>query len=487
MIGMPTINSIRQMRRDGDSITDIANKTGVSRDTVYKYLRKDDFSPQIPSKAGHPSKLDPYRGVIESWLDGDRSNWRKQRHTYRRIHQRLREEFGLDVSESAVNRYVRKLKEARRNATGEYLDLDWAPGEAQADFGEADFYMRGTRMRMHYFVLTFPYSNVGLAQVLPGENAECVCEGLKAIFEYAGGVPRRIVFDNATGIGRRVCQEVRTTELFGSFAAHYDFSYAFCNPASGNEKGNVENKVGFIRRNVFTPPCQVQNIDAYNKRLLDKCMALADKPHWIKGEPESQLFVEDSFALAGLPANPFDPVRYEPARASKQGKVCLDGRHHYSTDPSLAGRRLIVGIRAFTVSVYTEDGMLVCEHERAYGSAPTDTCDPASQLPLLCVKPGGWKNSKVRSALGEQLREYLDALHSDELKASLRLLRDECARSGWGATSKAAELAFASTGRIDAATVGVGACRIMSGVDGIDYDDPVDLVVYDSAFGARRG
>ena len=111
---MPTINSIRQLRRDGLSITDIASATGVSRDTVYKYLKKDDFSPQIPSKQKHASKLDPYRSIIESWLDEDKTNWKKQRHTSRRIYQRLTEECGVNVSESAVNRYVRKLKETRK-------------------------------------------------------------------------------------------------------------------------------------------------------------------------------------------------------------------------------------------------------------------------------------------------------------------------------------------------------------------------------------
>lgn len=237
---MPTINSIRQLRRDGLSITDIASATGVSRDTVYKYLKKDDFSPQLPAKQKHASKLDPYRPLIESWLDEDRSNWKKQRHTSRRIYQRLTEECGVVVSESAVNRYVKKLKEARKSKEDAYLDLDWAPGEAQADFGEADFYLLGTRTRMRYFVVAFPYSNVGFAQVLPSENSECVCEGLKKIFEYIGGVPARIVFDNATGVGRRVCKEVRTTDLFGAFAAHYDFAYSFCNPASGNEKGYVQ-------------------------------------------------------------------------------------------------------------------------------------------------------------------------------------------------------------------------------------------------------
>lgn len=478
---MPAINSIRQLRRDGLSIADIASTAGVSRDAVYKHLRQDDFSPQMPVKQKHPSELGPYRALIESWLDEDGANRKKQRHTYRRMHRRLVEECGLDVGESAVSRYVKRIGENRKPKDEAYLDPDWTPGEAQADFGEADFHLSGTRVRMHYFVLAFPYSNVGFARVLPGENAECVCEGPKKIFEYIGGVPERIVFDNATGIGRRVCREVRTTELFGALAAHYDFAYSFCNPASGNEKGDVEDKVGFIRRNLFAPPAQARNIDVFSRNLLGKRLKLSDKPHWIKAEPESRLFMEDAFALSGLPAKAFDPVRYLPAKANKQGRICLEGRRHYSSDPSLAQADLIVALRAFSVEIYTEEGSFVCEHRRAYGQAPTDTTGPESQPPLLCVKPGGWKNSKVRSSMGENLRGHLDSLGADELKAGLRLLRDECARSGWGATVGAARLAYDSTGRIDGASLGVSASRIAGGMSCVDYDDPIDLGVYDAA------
>lgn len=128
-------------------------------------------------------------------------------------------------------------------------------------------------------MLVFPYSNVGLAQVFPGENSECVCQALKQIFEYVGGVPLRIVFDNAKGIGRRICRTTHTTELFGRFAAHYDFAYSFCNPYSGYEKGSVENKVGFIRRNLLVPLPQITNIDSFNKSLLNKCMDISNKDH----------------------------------------------------------------------------------------------------------------------------------------------------------------------------------------------------------------
>ena len=190
MISMSKVNDIRRLRREGETVASIARRVGVSRDTVYKYLSLGDLSPKAPVRGVRRSRLDPYRPLIEHWLDEDRENWRKQRHTAHRIWVRLTEEEHVQVSEARVRQYVRMVRDERRPAAHEQmLDLEWAPGTAQADFGEADFYLRGTRARLSYFVLSFPFSNVGLAQVYPSENAECVCQALRNVFEFVGGVP----------------------------------------------------------------------------------------------------------------------------------------------------------------------------------------------------------------------------------------------------------------------------------------------------------
>ena len=485
MISMSKAYSIRQLRMEGDSIAEISRKLEVSRDTVYKYLAAEDLSQRPPAPRGRSSVLDRYRPLIESWLDEDERNWRKQRHTAHRIWVRLRDEAGAEVGESTVRSYVRRLRLERGTSCEQYLDLDWAPGDAQADFGEADFYVGGVRRRMSFFVMTFPYSNVGIAQVFPGENAECVCQALRNIFEHVAGVPRRIVFDNAAGVGRRVGDAVRVTEMFSAFAAHYGFAYSFCNPHSGHEKGSVENKVGYVRDNLFVPVPSFTSAGAFNSRLLDRSMALSDKRHWIKGENELQLFVEDRFAMLGLPPAPFTVVRYEVRKADKLGKVRLDGPHLYSSDPSLAGSELVCGIGATTVTVATRDGAVVAEHPRAYGDAPTDTADPASQLALLCQRPGAWANSKVRSAIPDDLREHMDSLGKPDLKAELRLMRDQAATSGWDATVQAMRSALLATGRVDRASVAVGAARMAGGA--VEYDEQVDLSAYDSALASARG
>lgn len=293
MISMSKVNDIRRMRREGESVASIARKAGVCRDTVYRYLAMDDLSPKMPTRRKGKSKLDPYRPLIESWLDEDADCWRKQRHTAKRVWDRLTRECHVKVSEARVRQYVAMIRRERgMRLEQQYLDLDWAPGIAQADFGEADFYVLGVRTRLSFFVLSFPFSNVGVAQVFASENAECVCQGLKNIFEFLSGVPARIVFDNATGVGRRVCEKVSTTATFQAFSAHYGFGFRFCNPDSGHEKSNVERKVAYIRSNLLVPVPRLTSVESYNARLMGRCMELSRKPHWRKGEPEEQLFVD---------------------------------------------------------------------------------------------------------------------------------------------------------------------------------------------------
>ena len=486
MIKMSKIYSIRQLHKMGESVAAIAEKEGVSRDTVYKYIKKEDLTPQIPkNRQVKNSKIGAYAGIIDSWLDEDERNWRKQRHTSRRIWQRLQDEYGADLAECTVSRYVKKEKERRKSQAEQFLDLVWEAGEAQADFGVADFCVNEVKQRMSYFVLSFPHSNVGFAQVLPGENAECVCQGLKSIFEFIGGVPNRIVFDNATGVGRKISGGVRTTELFAACAAHYGFAFSFCNPNSGNEKGNVENKVGTIRSNLFVPVPRFCDFESFNKKLLNACLDFSNKQHWQKGANELLLFQEDKQAMSVLPDKPFNVVRYEKMKTDKLGKVIIEGNHAYSVSPELAKQPVTVGFTAFNIEIYDENATLICKHKRQYGSAPTDSTDPSSQLLTLSRKTNGWKNSKVRNAFSEDFKQYLDSLSKEDLRESLRLLHRESKKNGWEETLSAAEQAFSATKRLDEASVVMSVARAKSGI--VDYGYETDLGVYDRMVAMKGG
>mgnify|MGYP000706771189 FL=1 len=348
---MPQVQSIRRLRRNGESVASIARKTHVSEPTVRKYLAKEDLS-AVPSvrKPRQTARLARCsRPPWSSWLAEDRANWRKQRHTATRIWERLRDEHGAEVSLSTVTRAVARLRrEFAAERDEAFMDLVWHPGEAQADFGEVDVLLRGVVQRMHHFVLDFPYSNVGLVQLMPGENAECTCLALRDLFEWLGGVPERIVFDNAAGVGHKGYgeREPRLTHLFQAFQAHYGFDCSFCNPYSGHEKGAVESKVGMVRRKLFVPRPSVWSLENFNAGLPDRCLELATKPHYRKDTEERGLFSEDRAALLPLPGKRFDVVTWRHMKADRYGVVTLEGRHRCSADRANAGRGVIVGLRA---------------------------------------------------------------------------------------------------------------------------------------------
>ena len=125
------------------------------------------------------------------------------------------EEHGYTGSYSIVQRYMKKCRSIQTEKAN--LELIWDPGPAQVDFGKADFYEAGKLCRKKYLTVSFPYSNDGYSQVFGGETAECVCQGLQDIFEFIGGVPPLLIFDNATGVGRRIGDAIHASELFSRF------------------------------------------------------------------------------------------------------------------------------------------------------------------------------------------------------------------------------------------------------------------------------
>jgi len=308
-----------------------------------------------------------------------------------------------------------------------------------------------------------------------------VCEGLKAIFEYIGGVPWVIVFDNATGVGKRVMDKIHETELFSRFRAHYGFQIRFCNPYAGYEKGNVENKVGTIRRNAFVPVPSYHDIEEYNSSVLDEHVKKASEPHYKKGTIIAKLFEEDKKHLLPLPGKAFNVCRYEILKADGFGKVCLDGKHYYSTKPENSRQKVLVGIRAHYVDILEQDGTLLVRHRREYGKDRTDSIDASTTLEMLSKNIGAWDNSIFRKDAPEQIRDYIDSLPKWERKNIVKLLSDLSKEHGYEASLQALEIAIEnnSVNRSDAAVL---AARIAGyGINTPSEPGP-SLEVYDEAF-----
>ncbi len=484
LLNMSQIDVIREKAQKGYRLAEISRATGHDPKTIRKYLEMDDFNTKPPVKKHFPSRLDPYKATIDQWLEDDKKTWYKQGHTAKRIHDRLSEEIsGYDCSYSMVQRYVK----AKRRAAGEegFLELTWHPGESQADFGQADFRYQGSIERQSYLTLSFPFSNNGFSQVFGGETAECVCQGLKDAFAYIGGVPTVMVFDNTSGAGRRIGEKVILSDLFRRFRCHYRFEVRFCNPDAGHEKGNVERKVAYNRRNLFVPVPSYEDVLDFNRELLDRHLTKAAELHYKKGVPIGELFEQDRAALLPLPVKDFDVCRYERQITDGYGKVVLDGRHRYSSRPELAKQEVILAIRAHTVEIQDCANRPVVTHRRSFAARRTDTLDHSTSLEQLLRNPGAWRNSGLREIVPQTIREALDGRDRAGLREALKLMSGLSADFGFE-VALAAMSESAGRGHLNTSDTKVLASRIASfGLDS-DPDPGPDLAAYDRAFLPRE-
>ena len=410
--------------------------------TVRKYVDQEDFNPPAllsENEMQHESKLDPFKPLIDKWLMGDTEKRvpRKQRHTAKRIHKRLQTEAsGYNCSYRLTADYVAaKKKELRLKKTDSYLPLIHSPGEAQADFGYSAFYENGkSHEKGKYLVLSFPYSNGGYLQLNYGENLECLLEGLQTIFEYIGGVPKEIWFDNTSTIVTRIIKNGgrEMTERFTRFCEHYRFKPVFMNPESGWEKGNVENKVGYLRRNMLVPVPQFPKLSEKNAELLRECDGNMQREHYDKGRMISELFQEDKAALLSLPAVRFDTSSYGNTVTDKYGRFTLDnGKHRYSASPEYCEKVIQYRLTSSAVIVMDQNLHEVVRHRRLYGENESESMDWLPYLKYIARKPRSLRNSGIYDMMPESMRRFMDTCENADRGKILRTLSELTDRTGF--------------------------------------------------------
>ena len=428
MLTMTKIDDIRKaFFEEGRSISEISREESLDRKTVRKYVVREDFNqPQARGviKIDQP-KLTPYKEIIDGWLEDDRQAKRKQRHTAQRVYDRLKEEItGFDCSYRTTAKYVKSKKESMYRSGKSALPLEHKAGEAQVDFGSADFYENGRLCSGKYLNISFPFSNAGYIQLFKGENMECLLEGLVAIFEHMGGVPHRLWFDNTSTVVRKVLKEGRRdlTDKFVRFKEHYGFIAAFCNPNAGNEKGNVENKVGYHRRNMLVPVPEVRDLERYNSYLLTKSEEDHNRVHYRYDQSIAERHIEDLRELLPLPTTEFDCARYEIYAVNLWGKFNIGATHTYSTSPKHAGGKITVMMTSSKVIPMDENQRAITEHQRLYGNSKQEAMDWLPYLKLLSRCPGALKYTGIYAMLPDPLQEYLAKQPKSECSHVLKVL-----------------------------------------------------------------
>jgi len=434
MLDMVEIDYIKRLRNKKKlSITDIAEKLEINWRTAKRYA-DGDFDPDEKTKRNRKSPvMEPYANIVDAWLQEDMKAPRKQQRTAKAIYDQLKEHTDFSGSARTVRRYVSKRRRELIDKEKEiYVKLTHDPGTAQVDFGEfkAIDPEEDRLVTYPYLVVTFPHSNAQIVRVTPAENIECFLETLKDIFNELGGVPKVTWFDNLSPAVKKVLKggKRELTKTFMAFKWYYRFEAKFCNVGQGHEKGHVEGKVGYVRRNWMSPPPVIADIAEFNDRLKEEMVSDRDRDHYKKKEKIAKLFEEDKEALLYLPTEEFEVLRTETAVANKYGEIKVNGKL-YHVASAYPNRELFLKIYWNKIVVYDEYGeRKLTTLPRKYVPRNTDDIDWIGELKIFRNKPRAIEQAAYLQALPAATKEYLLpedlTARRERIKVLISLLED---------------------------------------------------------------
>ena len=292
-------NEVRRRVLTGElSKRQACQKFELHWDTLQKILRNVEPPGYRRRKACQKPVLGPFLAMIHEILEADKKAPPKQRHTAKRILERLREK-GYRGGRTVVQEEVRRWKQRSAEV---FMPLVHRPGEAQVDYGTATIVYRGQERKVAVFVMSLPYSDAVFCQIFPRECTETFQEGHRRAFEFFGGVPKRITYDNSRIAVTKLIQKrggVFTRE-FLRLESHYLFEHHFSLVRRPNEKGHIESLVGYSRRNFLVPVPKLDDFDAFNESLIEDCRQELQRQVRGKHGTKAELLEEDVRAMLPL-------------------------------------------------------------------------------------------------------------------------------------------------------------------------------------------
>jgi len=364
---------------DGLSGRQIARDFGISRDSVSKMLAYSEppgYRRTAPIKR---PKLDPYSAQIDLWLAEDKTRPRKQRHTAKRIFERLRDECAYDGGYTIVKDYVRTKK---RGGKEMFVPLSHPPGHGQADFGEALVVIGGIEQKAYFFAFDLPHSDACYIRAYPAANTEAWLDGHVHAFAFFGAVPRSVLYDNDRCLVAKIMPDGtrKRTQRFSAMLSHYVIGDRYGRPGKGNDKGKVEGLVGYGRRNFMVPMPRFADWAAFNDYLEEQCCKR--QADILRGHKISigERLEADLAAMRILPAAPFEACDLQSGQVTSTSMVRYRG-NDYSVPVAYGHRE--VWIKGFVgrvvIGCATE---IIADHRRSYDTGDM-VFDPVHYLRLI--------------------------------------------------------------------------------------------------------
>lgn len=393
MLPMDDFERIRRLVLvEGLSQREVAKQLGVARKSVRKAVERAspiEYTLKVPRAC---PILDSFKPIIDAWLDQDRQAPRKQRHSGARVHERLVAEHAFEGSLRSVSSYVSGRRKAE-SPSPVFAPMEYPPGfEIQIDWGEGTVILNGHSTVLFFFCARLPFSKATFVRAYAKDDMPSFLDAHNHLFQYLRGVPVQLAYDNLKSAvikvltGRKRVLNRRLIEL----KSHYLFQTRFCNVASGNEKGHVENSVKRTERTYLTPIPQVAGLVALNVFLIDNCVSDLQRVCKQTGHTYGELLGQETLRFRSLPADPFLACVVEPARVDKQSTV-VHNRCRYSVPVRYARQHSRLRIHADRIEILIGDEIVV-SHER--GDPGQWKLEFEHYIPLLDRKPG-WLESAM--------------------------------------------------------------------------------------------
>ena len=365
--------------QQGLSSREAARQFGISRETVAKMLNFSEPPGYRRTAATRRPKLDGFTHIIGGYIEDDKLVPRKQRHTAKRIFERLRDEHGFTGGYTTIKDYVRGHHQRHKEV---FIPLSHAPGHGQSDFGEAQVIIGGVQQKAHFFVLDLPHSDACYVRAYPRAVTEAWLDGHNHAFAFFGAVPQSIVYDNDRCLVARIMPDGvrKRTEAFSGFLSHYLIKDRYGRPGKGNDKGKVEGMVGYTRRNYMVPIPAFPSFDAFNDYLEEQC--LKRQSDVVRGHQKTigERLKADLDVMQPLPATSFDACHKQAGRVSSQALVRYKG-NDYSVPVAYA--HLEVWIRGYVSEIVIGcKAEIIARHTRSYDNDDM-IFNPLHYLPLI--------------------------------------------------------------------------------------------------------
>jgi transposase len=376
--------------REGLSVRALAKRFHVHRRDVRQALASAVPPPRRPAPPRAGPKIEPWKPVIEAWLEADKKAPRKQRHSARRVWQRLVQEHGADISEPTVRRFVAEVRACQELALAEVAVPQHHPlgEEAEVDFGTATVILAGAATEVQLFIMRLSASGRAYPRAYLNEGQEVFLDGHVRAFEHFGGAPARIRYDNLKAAVEKILRgrDRLESERFVALRSHYGFDSFFCQPGikGAHEKGGVEGEVGRFRRRHMVPVPKAGSMAELNEVLL--AGAAQDDRRFIAGRRVTvgEHFALEAAELRPLPAEPFDYKAVGSYRADRKARVSVRGAF-YSVPARYSGRRLDVRVGAESIEAL-DGAKVVARHPRSQKGEENLVLD--HYLEVLAYKPG---------------------------------------------------------------------------------------------------